>query len=146
MKLVDFLNDFVVKAQARLAPLSHPNGTEAAILRAARDGLHGRKHVSARVQEIPSRLDHGFARYPSAGVLPLQVIFKRVLNHVTPDHVTTAGDYCICSHSQRLIGENRHMNASHDHRGALELGLSQHAVTGKAIAAADADANDVSRT
>src|SRR5260370_41427897 len=36
--------------------------------------------------------------------------------------------------------------ASHNHRGALELGLFQDAVAGKTIAAADTDANDVSRT
>src|SRR6266446_4151813 len=56
------------------------------------------------------------------------------------------GDHSIRSHSDRLIGENRRVNASHNHRGALELGLSQDAVAGKTIAAADTDADDVSRT
>ena len=37
------------------------------------------------------------------------------------------------------------MNASHNHRGALELGLSQDSVTRNTIAAADPDADDVSR-
>ena len=129
-----------------MAPLSHPNGTEAAILRASRDGLYGRKKVSGWVQEIPSRLDHRFARYASARVLPLQVIFKRVFYDRAPDHFPTAGDHGIRSHSQRLIGENRRVDASHNHRGALQLGLSQDPVTGQAIAAADTDANNVSRT
>src|SRR5258707_10625752 len=146
MKLVHFLNDFVIQAQARSTPLSHPNGTEAAILRAARDGLYGRKKVSARVEKIPSRLDHGFARYSSSGVLPLQPIRKRVLYYPAPYHVSAAGDHGIRSHPQRLIGENGGVNASHNHRGALQLGLSQDPVTGKTIAAADTDANNVFRT
>src|SRR2546427_9883940 len=110
MKLVDFLNDFVVKAQARLAPLSHPNGTEAAILRASRDGLYGREKVSGWVQEIPARLDHGFTGYSSSHVLPLQPILNRVLDHLAPDHFSAAGDHGIRSHLQRLIGENGGVN------------------------------------
>src|SRR5207244_3097017 len=55
-------------------------------------------------------------------------------------------DHGICSHSQRLIGENRSVNASHDHRGALQFGLSQDAVTGNTISAGDTDADNVSRT
>src|SRR6266851_2838907 len=145
MKLVDFLNDSVVEAQARSTPLSHPNGTEAAILREARDGLYGRKKVFARIEKIPSRLDHGFARYSSSGVLPLQPTLKRVLYYLAPYHVA-AGDYGIRSHSKWLLGENGGVNASHNHRGALQLGLSQDPVTGQAIAAADTDANNVSRT
>src|SRR5258707_12565726 len=146
MKLVDFLNDSVVEAQARSTPLSHPNGTEAAILRAARDGLYGRKKVSARVEKIPSRLDHGFARYSSSGILPLQPIRKRVLYYLAPDNVSAAGDHGIRSHPQRLLGENGGVNAAHNHRCALQLGLSQNQVHGPAIAAADTDANNVSRT
>src|SRR6266705_5013239 len=146
MKLVDFLDDFVVKAQARLASLSHPNGTEAAILRAARDSLDRRKHVSRRVEEIPSRLEHGFARYSPSGVLPLQPILKRVSYDLAPYHFSAAGDHGIRSHSDWLLGENCCVNASHDHGGALELGLSQDTVTGKTIAAADTNANNVSRT
>src|SRR6266542_1151481 len=146
MKLVDFLDDFVVKAQARLASLSHPNGTEAAILRASRDSLDRRKHVSRRVEEIPSRLEHGFARYSPSGVLPLQPILKRVSYDLAPYHFSAAGDHGIRSHSDWLIGKNGGVDASHNHRGALQLGLSQDTVTGKTIAAADTDADDVSRT
>src|ERR1700674_4865739 len=100
MKLVDFLNDSVIEAQARSTPLSHPNGTEAAILRAARDGLYGRKKVSARVEKIPARLDHGFAGDSSAGNEPLQPIMKCVLYYLAPYHVSAAGDQGIRFHSK----------------------------------------------
>src|ERR1043166_3881634 len=73
-------------------------------------------------------------------------MFERILDNLTPYDVSTARDDGIRSHAKRLVGKNRGVNASHDHRRALLLGLAQDAITRKTIAAADADADDVVRT
>src|SRR5579885_277337 len=145
MKLIHFLDDFLVQTQARLPPLGHPDGAEAAILGTTRDRLDGREQIFIRVEEFPPRLEHLFAGHTTPVVLPLQSILKRVSSDLAPDHFAAARDDRVRPHAERLFGEDGGVNAAHDHRRALELGLSQHAVAGDAVAAADAYPDDVAR-
>ena len=143
VKLVHFVDDLAGEALAGLASIGDPYGAEAAIFGAAGDGLNRREHIEARIEQIPSRFQERFAGDASAEIFFLQIAGEEIFHDFGPNHVAVAGDHGVGAHLERLVGENRGMDAAHHDGGALGFRLPEDVVTGAAIAGADADADEV---
>ena len=128
-----------------MAAIGHPYRTETAVLRTPGYGLNRGKHILCRVKDVPPGLEQSFTGHAATDVLPLQIVVQGVSDRLTPYEVSVSGDDRIGSHLERFVGEDRGVNASHNHRRALRFRFPQDSVTRLAIARSDSYSDDISR-